>query len=307
MSHALIDKLEMKNFIIKSFHVPRLMGRFSSLVTDTLSASTPLPTSSQLWRHYISSATPMIAFGFMDQTIMIHAGNAIDCTLGVYLGLSTLSAAAVGGLISNVSGILFGGTVETIIKVPSSLLTAEQRQLPFVRRNRILAQAFGVIIGCTFGLLNLLLIDTERSSALKLEQLIDEHDDNFHVDVDNSTFDNKTLFTVRCPDHYGLLASLTQALTLNDCSIVNISIEKKEDGMVLISFHVVSQSSGNRLEDGNLSKIAKVLYDSSKEGPHFLKAQVNELLEQNTQLKEKLNKIEHRLIDRRMTLRPSHS
>lgn len=238
---------------------------------------------------------------------MIHAGNAIDCTLGVYLGLSTLSAAAVGGLISNVSGILFGGTVETLIKVPSSLLTAEQRQIPFVRRNRILAQACGVVIGCTIGLFNLLLIDTERSSTLKLEQLIDEHDGSFHVDVDNSTFGNKTVFTVQSPDHHGLLASLTQALTLNDCSIIDISVEKKESGMIQDSFHVVSQSTGKRLDDNNLSAIAKALYDSSKEGPHFFKAQLNDLLEENIQLKEKLNQMEHKLISKRMTVRPSHS
>ena len=35
----------------------------------------------------------MVGFGLMDNTIMIHAGNLIDCTLGVTFGLSTLSAA----------------------------------------------------------------------------------------------------------------------------------------------------------------------------------------------------------------------
>lgn len=276
----------------------------SSSATTESSSSVPIPTASQLRRHYISSATPMVAFGFMDQTILIHAGNAIDCTLGVYFGLSTLAAAAVGGLISNVSGILFGGTVETLIKVPSSLLTAEQRQLPFVRRNRIMSQACGVVFGCTLGLLNLLLIDTERSSTLKLEQIMDEQEESFHVEVNNNLYDDKTVFTVQSTDHYGLLASLTAAFTLNDCSIVDISLESMDNGIVKDVFHVVSQSSGERLEDERLPIVAKALFDSSKEGPNFLKAQVNDLLNENSQLKEKLNKVEQKLLGRHMTLRP---
>jgi hypothetical protein len=207
-------------------------------------------------------------------------------------------------LISNVSGILFGGTVETLIKVPSSLLTAEQRQLPFVRRNRIMSQACGVVFGCTLGLLNLLLIDTERSSTLKLEQIMDEQEESFHVEVNNNLYDDKTVFTVQSTDHYGLLASLTAAFTLNDCSIVDISLESMDNGIVKDVFHVVSQSSGERLEDERLPIVAKALFDSSKEGPNFLKAQVNDLLNENSQLKEKLNKVEQKLLGRHMTLRP---
>lgn len=72
------------------------------------SSDVTLPTDFQLRAHYISNSIPFVGFGIVDQTVMIQAGNAIDCTLGVTLGLSTLSAAAVGGLISNVSGILCG-------------------------------------------------------------------------------------------------------------------------------------------------------------------------------------------------------
>jgi len=54
---------------------------------------TERPTAGQLKRHFIASALPMVGFGFMDNTVMIQAGNAIDCTLGVSFGLSTLTAA----------------------------------------------------------------------------------------------------------------------------------------------------------------------------------------------------------------------
>ena len=47
----------------------------------------------ELSRHFLVCAVPMVGFGLMDNTIMIHAGNLIDCTLGVTFGLSTLSAA----------------------------------------------------------------------------------------------------------------------------------------------------------------------------------------------------------------------
>jgi hypothetical protein len=38
----------------------------------------------------------MIGFGFMDNLVMITAGEAIDSTFGVALGISTLTAAGFG-------------------------------------------------------------------------------------------------------------------------------------------------------------------------------------------------------------------
>jgi len=59
------------------------------------------PTTEQLRRHLAQKAIPMIGFGFMDQTIMLQVGDLFDCTLGVTFGLSTLSAAAFGQIVSN--------------------------------------------------------------------------------------------------------------------------------------------------------------------------------------------------------------
>lgn len=79
----------------------------------------------------LSSAIPMIGFGFMDNTIMIQAGELIDMSfgssgivhtvsiaplfLGVRFGLSTLTAAAVGQLFSDASGVCFGSTVDNLV------------------------------------------------------------------------------------------------------------------------------------------------------------------------------------------------
>jgi hypothetical protein len=85
---------------------------------------------------------------------MIQAGNAIDCTIGVLFGLSTLSAAAIGQICSDASGVLFGGTVERLAKaagLPSPNLTAAQTKLPIVARTAWAGSLLGVIMGCTIG------------------------------------------------------------------------------------------------------------------------------------------------------------
>ena len=46
----------------------------------------------------------MIGLGFMDNTVMIHAGEAMGRMLGVSFGRSTLAAAACGQICSNVCG-----------------------------------------------------------------------------------------------------------------------------------------------------------------------------------------------------------
>lgn len=50
----------------------------------------------------------MIGFGFADNFIMILAGDVIDNKLGVLFGFSTLAAAGLGNLISDVAGISLG-------------------------------------------------------------------------------------------------------------------------------------------------------------------------------------------------------
>ena len=62
----------------------------------------------QLRRHALTAAIPMVGFGFMDNLVMIQAGEAIDSTLGVTFAMSTLTAAAYGQVISDVSGVLSG-------------------------------------------------------------------------------------------------------------------------------------------------------------------------------------------------------
>lgn len=265
----------------------------------------PRPTFEQLRIHYISNGLPMVGFGFMDETVMIQAGNAIDCSIGVTFGLSTLSAAAIGGLISNVSGIIFGGSLESLAKaagLPNSNLTAAQRSLPFVKRNRLLSQAVGVLLGCTMGLVNLFFIDHERSSSLKLQQKTEENEFAFEVEVSNDDPDF-TSFVVRGPDNDGLLAAITSAFAVRGCAILNVSASRLPNGMVEDTFSVIDQKTRKRLDDDELGDVSRIILESTTKGCGLYR--LNEVESENYALKERVKHLESIILQRRVTLRPS--
>ncbi len=248
---------------------------------------------------------------------MIQAGNMIDCTIGVTLGLSTLTAAAVGGLVSNLSGVLFGGTLENLAKawgLPASNLTSEQRALGFVKRGRLFSQALGIFMGCTIGLLNILLIDTERSSSLKLLNKSEEEEFAFEVEVSNDAREDATVLTVRGPDLDGVLAGITAALTLNGCSLLEVSANstiRSEDPNVDPTssiedvFVIVDQETKEKIKDEDLEQLCRVILDASKEGPNLLKFQMKELEEKNSALQARVDSLETALLKRRISVRPS--
>lgn len=259
------------------------------------------PTEEQLRNHFVSNALPMIGFGFMDQTVLIQAGNAIDCTLGVTLGLSTLTAAAVGGICSNASGILFGGTLESLARVaglPSSNLSPSQRALPKVKRLRLGANLIGILIGCAIGMINLLFIDTERSASLKLQSMSDEHEYAFEVEISNAMRSGATTIVVKGPDVDGLLASITSALNTFECSLLEVSaLKSDEEGSIEDKFVIVDAKTKEAVDDDRLEELANVILDATKTLPPALKAQIIEL-------EDKVKKLERRL-QRRQT-RISH-
>ncbi len=64
----------------------------------------------QYEQYALQCAVPMIGFGFMDNTIMITVGDAIDAHFSAMV--STLTAAAFGQCCSDVAGTSFGGFVD---------------------------------------------------------------------------------------------------------------------------------------------------------------------------------------------------
>ena len=151
----------------------RKLTRVARLSTKPVHDQTKSPTNGQLWRHAAHCALPMIGFGFMDNLVMITAGDFIDSTLGVAFGLSTLTAAAYGQVVSDVSGTVFGNAIDAIatkLGLPSARLTESQLLLRKVRLVGVLSAAAGVTCGCLLGMTTLLFKDLGKAERLKQQR-----------------------------------------------------------------------------------------------------------------------------------------
>ena len=109
----------------------------------------PEPTKQELRIVALHQAIPFVGFGFMDNSILLLSGEAIDMYLGVKLGISTMCAAALGNIISDLAGVALGTVIEDAVakwskKIervtngrirlpPMPKLTYEQRNLRSVR------------------------------------------------------------------------------------------------------------------------------------------------------------------------------
>ena len=115
----------------------------------------------------------MVGFGFMDNLVMIQAGDLIDSTFGVTFGLSTLTAAAYGQVVSDVSGTLFGNTMDALadrVGLPQPGLTKAHHRLPRVKAVGMASAVLGVTLGCLLGMTSLLLMDLDKSDRLKKQR-----------------------------------------------------------------------------------------------------------------------------------------
>jgi len=140
-------------------------AEFKQYITENQRVRTELPTRGQLQLVALASAVPFVGFGFMDNAIMILAGEVIEVQLGMAFGITTMCAAAIGNLISDVCGVGLGGTVEVIarkmgFKEPE--LSPEQMDMGATRLWSNLGAAAGVSFGCFLGMFPLLLISHDK-------------------------------------------------------------------------------------------------------------------------------------------------
>lgn len=136
-------------------------------------ADIPAPTRRQLRVLALHAAIPMVGFGFMDNLVMIQAGDIIDNTFGVAFGLSTLTAAGFGQCFSDVAGITCGGIVDASVarlNLPTHNLTTAQRLLKPSRIAITVGGCIGVLIGCLLGMSCLLFMDTDKAEREKKSQ-----------------------------------------------------------------------------------------------------------------------------------------
>ena len=150
---------------MKSHH----MHKVSSCQFGTSKEIQP-PTTKQLQIVALRYAIPMIGFGFMDNLVMIQAGDAIDNTFGVALGISTMTAAGFGQCFSDVAGNISGGTVDAAVarlNLPHHHLTEAQLDMRQTRIWKTLGACVGVVTGCLLGMSCLLFMDTDAADRAK--------------------------------------------------------------------------------------------------------------------------------------------
>jgi hypothetical protein len=110
----------------------------------------PKPTFKQLQQLALISGIPFIGFGFLDNALMILAGDFFDTHLGTILGITTLAAAGMGNMVGDVLGICLGGTIESValkMGLPDPQLSAPQRSLNSVIVCKTAASIVGILIG----------------------------------------------------------------------------------------------------------------------------------------------------------------
>ena len=146
-----------------------LRARRSVLQTRLLCSTDVTPPSrSQLFRLAVGVGVPMVGFGVADNAIMIVAGDQIDATLGVKFGFSTMAAAGLGNLLSDICGISLGELIEgwcVRFGLEAPALTAEQAAMRATRMVKWGAGALGITIGGLMGMLPLLLLSPLRAKS----------------------------------------------------------------------------------------------------------------------------------------------
>jgi tRNA-specific adenosine deaminase 1 len=136
----------------------------------------PEPCTRDLRLIALNTAIPFVGFGVMDNAILIIAGDAIDTSFGVLLGISTMAAAALGNIISDWAGIVFGTVIEDLVQklnLPTPDLTTAQRQLRSVRFANQWGCGLGITVGCIIGMFPLLFIDSTKIQKRKHEAHLD--------------------------------------------------------------------------------------------------------------------------------------
>ncbi|XP_013929923.1 PREDICTED: transmembrane protein 65 [Thamnophis sirtalis] len=92
----------------------RELHRFESIAIAQEKLEVAPPSTGQLKHVFFHNALPFVGFGFFDNAIMIAAGTQIELSIGIVLGISTMAAAALGNLVSDLAGLGLAGYVEAM-------------------------------------------------------------------------------------------------------------------------------------------------------------------------------------------------
>ncbi|VVC98578.1 unnamed protein product [Leptidea sinapis] len=135
-------------------------------------ATVPKPSTKELLHLSLANSIPFIGFGFLDNFIMIIAGDSIESSMSAYITLSTMAAAALGNTFSDVIGIGSSYYVEraaALVGLGAPALSPVQLDMPVSRRFANLGRVLGITLGCFLGMIPLLFKDNEPKPETKDE------------------------------------------------------------------------------------------------------------------------------------------
>ncbi|GBP32067.1 Transmembrane protein 65 [Eumeta japonica] len=151
------------------------LGRPSKVPTlgdvDPTGTYCPVPED-WLKKKYVcfGNSIPFIGFGFLDNFIMIIAGDSIESGMSAYITLSTMAAAALGNTFSDVIGIGSSYYVERLaamMGLGTPALSPVQLDMPVSRRFANMGRVIGITVGCFLGMTPLLFKDDEKKQENK--------------------------------------------------------------------------------------------------------------------------------------------
>jgi len=129
----------------------------------------PKPTLAQLVSVSFQVGLPFIGFGFVDNFLMIIAGDFIESWIGVVVPISTMAAAGLGNAVSDVVGISLAHHIESFsmkfVKVPK--LTPEQWNLRLVNWVAVISKSLSIFVGCIIGMAPLLFMKDDKDEKEK--------------------------------------------------------------------------------------------------------------------------------------------
>ncbi|XP_077207664.1 transmembrane protein 65 isoform X2 [Paroedura picta] len=148
----------------------RELHRFESIAIAQEKLEVEPPSTGQLKHVFFHNAIPFVGFGFLDNAIMIAAGTQIELSIGIVLGISTMAAAALGNLVSDLAGLGLAGYVEALasrlgLSIPE--LTPKQADMWQTRVSAHLGKAIGVAIGCLLGMFPLFFFKDDEEKKLE--------------------------------------------------------------------------------------------------------------------------------------------
>lgn len=156
-----ISKAEFQTFVETKWQLP-----FNAESNDHTGAPEVNKVASPSWTDLrqlmLCTALPFVGFGFLDNFIMLSAGDWIESSIGSSLHLSTLAAAALGNTVSDVAGLSMGGIVERIsrrVGVRAPKLSRQQLRLTKTRLCVFMGSTSGITFGCILGMVPLIFID----------------------------------------------------------------------------------------------------------------------------------------------------